>query len=54
MGKNASKSFINQFKNTRRLAYLEQRKLVKGLARPAKKFFPPKPKNDKNSNRGDK
>jgi hypothetical protein len=54
MGKNASKNFINQFKNTRRLAYLEQRKIVKGQARHLKKPLPGERKNEKNPNRGDK
>jgi hypothetical protein len=54
MGKNASKNFVNQFKNTRRQAFVEQRKLIKGPGRPLKKIFPGKPKDDKNSDRGDK
>lgn len=54
MGKNASKNFVNQFKNTRRLAFVEQKKLIKGTARPLKKIFPGKPKDDKNPDRGDK
>jgi hypothetical protein len=54
MGKNASKNFVNQFKNTRRQAGLEQRKLVKGAAGKLKKFFPAGRKRDKNSDRGDK
>jgi len=66
MGKNASKNFVNQFKNTRRLAgrqaavplvgqaFVEQRKRVKGQARPLKKLFPGKPRDDKNSDRGGK
>lgn len=58
MGKNASKNFVNQFKNTRRLAgrqaYMEPRKLVKGTARQLKKFFPGEHKKEKNPNRGDK
>jgi len=52
MGKNASKNFVNQFKNTRRLAYLEQRKLVKGPARHLRKLLPGERKNEKNPNRG--
>jgi hypothetical protein len=40
MGKDASKNFVNQFKNTRRQAGLEQRKIVRGAARPQKKFLP--------------
>ena len=63
MGKNASKNFVNQFKNTRRqagrrpfvgLAHMEPRNLVKGPARHLKKFFPGKSKNEKNPDRGDK
>jgi hypothetical protein len=54
MGKNASKNFVNQFKNTRRQAYAEQKKLVKGPARPLKNFLPAKPKNVKNTGHGDK
>jgi hypothetical protein len=57
MGKNASKNFVNQFKNTRRQAgrrplvgqtRLEQKKSVKNPARYLKKPL------QKNSNRGDK
>jgi hypothetical protein len=63
MGKNASKNFVNQFKNTRRQvgrhplvgkAFLEQRKLDKSSARQLKKFLPGERKNDKNSDHGDK
>jgi hypothetical protein len=63
MGKNASKNFINQFKNTRRLAgrrplvgqaNVEQTKLVKGPARHLKKLLPWERKNEKNLHRGDK
>jgi hypothetical protein len=63
MGKNASKGFVNQFKNTRRQADRrplvgqagqEQRKLVQGAAGKLKKFFPGQGKSDKNTDRGDK
>jgi hypothetical protein len=54
MGKNASKNFVNQFKNTRRQAYMEPRKLVKGPARRLKKILPGECKNERNPNRGDK
>jgi hypothetical protein len=63
MGKNASKNFVNQFKNTRRLAFVEQRKLVKGqaggrplvrLARHSKKSLFGERKNDKTPNHDDK
>jgi hypothetical protein len=63
MGKNASKNFVNQFKNTRRQAgrrplvgqaFIEQKKLFKVPARPLKNLFPGKPKDDKNPDRGDK
>jgi hypothetical protein len=84
MGKNASKNFVNQFKNTRRLAGRQaavplvgqagsrplvgqackkQKYLFKGQAgghpiggpaRPLKKIFPGKPRDDKNPDRGDK
>lgn len=53
MGKNSSKNFVNQFKNTRRMARLEQRKIVKGAARRLKKFLPGEGKKEKNSDRGD-
>jgi hypothetical protein len=54
MGKNASKNFVNQFKNTRRQAYMEPRKLVKGPARNFKKTLPGERKNEKNPDHGDK
>ena len=63
MGKNASKNFVNQFKNTRRQAYMEPRKLVKGQAgghplvgpvRNLKKPLPGERKNEKNPDRADK
>jgi hypothetical protein len=63
MGKNASKNFVNQFKNTRRQAGrrpfvgqggLEQKKLFKGPVRHLKKLFPGKPKDEKIPDHGDK
>jgi len=54
MGKNGSKNFVNQFKNTKRQAFVEQRKIVTGAARKAKKYFPAGGKKDKNSADGDK
>jgi hypothetical protein len=63
MGRNASKNFVNQFKNTRRQAgrrplvgqaQLEQKKLGKGPARQLKKFLPGERKNENNPDRGDK
>ncbi|MEI6614882.1 MAG: hypothetical protein WCL37_08285 [Chrysiogenales bacterium] len=65
MGKNGSKNFVNQFKNTRRqagqagrplagLAYKEPRKLVKVTARHTKKILTGERKNEKNPDRADK
>jgi hypothetical protein len=53
MGKNGSKNFVNQFKNTRRQAYMEPGKLVKGQARRSKKILPGERKNEKNPDRID-
>ena len=39
MGKNGSKNFVNQFKNTRRQAGLEQRRIVKGTVSKMKKYL---------------
>ncbi len=39
MGKNGSKNFVNQFKNTRRQAGLEQRRIVKGAVGKMKKYL---------------
>ena len=50
----ASKNFVNQFKNTRRMARLEQRKIVKGTAPRLKKFFPGAGKKEKNTDPSDK
>jgi hypothetical protein len=52
MGKSGSKNFVNQFKNTKRQAYVEQRKRVKGTARKLKNIFPGERKTDKNSDPG--
>jgi hypothetical protein len=52
MGKSGSKSFVNQFKNTRRQAGREQRKIVKGSPRPRKKHFPGESKSSKNPGHG--
>jgi len=63
MGKNASKNFVNQFKNTRRLAGRQAavphvgqagRLPLVGPARQLKKFFPGEHKKEKNPNSGDK
>jgi hypothetical protein len=66
MGKNASKNFVNQFKNTRRQAgqtnrrplagqaHMEPKKLVKGPARNLKKLLPGGRKNGKYPDQGDK
>jgi hypothetical protein len=60
MGKNASKNFVNQFKNTRRqtarrplVGQAGGRPLV-GPARQLKQFFPGEQKSEKKPNRGDK
>ncbi len=52
MGKSASKNFVNQFKNTRRQAGLEQRKIVKGSPGSQKKFLPGPGKKSKGGNPG--
>ncbi|MCX6557586.1 MAG: hypothetical protein NTW95_09195 [Candidatus Aminicenantes bacterium] len=54
MGKNASKNFVNQFKNTRRQTRIEQKRFVRSPSRPLKKFFPAQPKKEKNPDSGDK
>jgi hypothetical protein len=63
MGKNASKNFVNQFKNTRRQAGRQAaiplvghagRRPLGGPARHLKNLFPAKPKDDKNTDQGGK
>jgi hypothetical protein len=54
MGKNASKNFVNQFKNTRRQAHVEGKKLVKSTVLKQKKFFPGEQKTGKKTDHGDK
>jgi hypothetical protein len=54
MGKNASKNFVNQFKNTRRQTRIEQKRFVRNSSRPLKKFFPTQSKKEKNTDSGNK
>ena len=54
MGKSGSKNFVNQFKNTKRQSYVEQKKRIKGTVLKLKRYLPGERKTDKDSGPGGK